>query len=600
MIASNRVAADRLVLRLPWDSRHHAGLLSSALLRDYYLHAELPPPGCILSLRLLDEVLVRLDILVVFPMPSLGTIVTCTEKTEVLLIPALPPSLSSERLLDPSPQCYSEGSELPALIRLGLHGNPLLERTGLAPSRSFLVTGEYSCGKTSAVASSAYAAGAHFIRASACDVLRTVATEDGKLHAMRYYMRAARAAQPAVLLLDDVQFLFPPDDDDAAAAFIVVMDEERAQAAAKFVIVLGCSTNAESVHRRVAEATDVLLPLALDPEGRTAVAVASKVKGRFRELSEGRGAFGNVKMQAGTIQPTIEVVGDRRPTTTEKNVGTADAIDRSRTERLIKSWVDMSGRLGGLEEPQKILKRVFLWRQTKAHTFAELGVKPSVGVLLYGCPGTGKTALIRQAASAAQFKIIPVSAASLARGEIGASERLLSQIFKNAHRSSPCVVFMDEIDALFATATATSPHLVRLVAALSLLMDNLCKDVIVIGATNRPWMVSAGLLRPGRFEHCVKVSLPNSIERGQIAAVYAAKMQLQSHDRHCFENLLRSTDAEGLSGADIAGLSRRAVMASVCRGSKIEIGDLKNAFNCTVPSVSPAEAVRLESWNASR
>lgn len=564
------------------------------------MRAEIPPPGYMVSLSLLGEISVYLDVLAVIPIPSPNEAVKCTEDTRVFLIPALPPSLLPMRLIGLHPSCLTEGRELPALIRMGLKGGLVLDQTGFSPPRSFLITGEYGCGKTSIVAHSVYAAGAKLLRVSASDLLRTVATEDGMLHAMRYHMSAAGASKPSALLLDDAQFLFPPEDDNAAAAFSVAMDEEHMRTTKGFVVVLCCSSSAESIHRRIIEACDTVIPVSLDPEGRTSIEIASTKSGHPYNVIKKCVGLANVETVTETIERAKALGEGRQPIEDEVKEDRQENRDILRKEQLEVRWADMSTQLGGLKGPQTILKRIFLWRQTKAQTFATLGLNASVGVLLYGCPGTGKTALIRQAAAAAQFNMISVSAASLARGEVGESERLLAETFKKARRSIPCVIFIDEIDALFATATATSPHLVRLVASFSLLLDNIFENIVVVGATNRPWMVSAGLLRPGRFEHCVKVSLPNALERGQIAAVYAVKMQLQSEEEHRFQTLMRSSDAEGLSGADIAGFSRRAVMSALCRGSKIGFADLEKAFESTFPSVSQTEAARLDEWQPPR
>lgn len=595
-----REPAATVVLRLSWRSRHQLALLSSALARDYYLRTDIPPPGCNLTLTLLDEVDVHLNVVSIQPIPSVTAAVTCAPETQVFVLPALPPSLSYERLLVPSVSCFAAGRELPYLLRLSLRGHALLQHTGFAPPRTLLLTGAYGCGKTSAVALGAYETGAKLIRVSASDVLRAVATRDGIMHAVTYYVDAARAAKSAVLLLDDAHFLFAIDDHEAATGFAMAVERMAVRKDAGFAVVLCCSPNAEAIHEKIREVVDVVLPVALDPIGECAVEIASRRSGHSMGFIKERLAFANVETVAQTIEWAQRLSEDGKQIVSSGDNASCDDAAENRVEALKQRWSEMSSHLGGLEEPQRILKRVFLWRQTKAATFATLGVKPSTGVLLYGCPGTGKTALIRQAAAAAQFKVIPVDAASLARGEVGASERLLSETFKKARQSVPCVIFMDEIDALFATATATSPHLTRLVAALSLLMDNIAEDVVVVGATNRPWMVSKGLLRPGRFEHCVKVSLPNAAERRAIAAVYAPKMELSSEERQCLEELAQDASADGFSGADISGACRRAAMSALCRRSKIEKTDLEKAFRSTTPSVNRSDGFRLESWEPPR
>lgn len=240
-----------------------------------------------------------------------------------------------------------------------------------------------------------------------------------------------------------------------------------------------------------------------------------------------------------------------------------------------------------------MLERVLLWRRTKRVVFEKLGVQPANGVLLYGVPGTGKTALLSAAASASGFGVVKVDAALLARGEVGASERVLREAFERANEEKFCVVFLDEIEALFVGGER--PHSVRLAAVLGGLMDRLeGGGVVVVGATNQPWRVAKGLLRAGRFEYCVRVALPNEGERKEIAEVYAQKMRLGTSELYCLVELARQAD--GFSGADIVGACRRAAMAAFCKGGTIGIQDLERAFRTTVPSVKVEVAKRLDEW----
>lgn len=263
------------------------------------------------------------------------------------------------------------------------------------------------------------------------------------------------------------------------------------------------------------------------------------------------------------------------------------------SQKLAQNWADLSASVGGLDVPRAMLERVLLWRRTKRVAFKKLCAQPANGVLLYGVPGTGKTALLSAAANAAGYGIVKVDAALLARGEVGASERVLREAFECASAEEFCIVFLDEIEALFVGGER--PHSVRLAAVLGGLMDGLeGGGVVVAGATNQPWRVAKGLLRAGRFEYCVRVALPSKAERKEIAKVYARKMKLGSEETDCLVEL--AGEADGFSGADIVGTCRRVAMTAFCRGGKIGNGDLKRAFRMMTPSVKAQDARRVDEW----
>lgn len=563
------IIAEDVVLRLAWSSRHDGALLSAPLLRDHFIGSLIPNPFRCFRFSLLGCVSVTIEVVSIRPAPGLGPSLVGSTDTSFYLLPPLPPRFRSLKV-PPIINSEKEGN-LGHLLNLGLGTNvdsKVISETGLSLPRCILVSSGYNVDVVQKVVRHALIACAQVLYISATAMFRTSVTSDGLLASLRSYIFAARASAPAVLLLSDIQFLFPKEDHAAAAAFVLACKETSALEGV--VIIACCSPDAESVHPYVRAVVDVVLPHFGD------------------DVSDG-------------VVPSPHTTGQGDSAKLDGSDASLELESReAQSVRLSRQWGEIGAQLGGLAEPQRILKTVLLWRQTRSGTFTKLGAKPSTGVLLYGCPGTGKTALCRQAAAAAQFKMMSVDAAMLARGEVGASERLLQKSFKAATQSQPCVLFMDEIDALFAAGRAGCYHLTRLVAALSLLLDRLDGDVVVIGATNRPWAISKTLLRPGRFEHCVVVPLPNEVarrERREIASVYATKLMLEGSNRVCLEELAGDTAAEGLSGADIAGACRRAAMSALFRRAGIEQCDLENGFRSITRSVSKQDAERLESWH---
>lgn len=566
---ASQADAIAVVVRLAWQSRQDGALISPTFLRDHFLRNFIPPSGTPYCLSLLECSTVHVEMISTSPVTTAACPVVGAEHTSFFLLPPLPPRLSVGSLPVSLP-VLSDGS-LQHLFTMSVGSNPdtsVAYCTGIGVPKTLLLPSGFDTDVAQAVAVCSVTAGANLLYVPATAVLRNVATQDGLLASLRAHVAAARAASPAVLLLLDTQFLFPPDDHEAAAAFLLACAE--LSESERVVIIASCSPSVDTVHETIRNAVDFILPSLEDPEN-------SEQRSPLR-CTEG-------------LQEGVKLISRR-------NVNTLDDGESpdARCQRLTQQWQEVSTELGGLEEPQRILKTVLLWRQTRSDTFKELGVKPCTGVLLYGCPGTGKTALVRLTALAADFVVLGVDAALIARGEVGASERLLSETFKRAKTVQPCILFMDEVDALFSSGDGDSPHLTRLVSALALLMDSVEEDIVVIGATNRPWAISKTLLRPGRFEHCIHVPLPNWKARRDIAGVYATRMMLEDKERQCLEELVSSPNANGFSGADIAGACRRAAMSAITRESSIEECDLQEAFRTATPSVEERNANSLEHW----
>ena len=197
--------------------------------------------------------------------------------------------------------------------------------------------------------------------------------------------------------------------------------------------------------------------------------------------------------------------------------------------------------------------------------------------------------LLRHAADASNYKVLPLDAASLSRSEVGESEKRLRNAFARAENLAPCVIFLDEIDAMFSSRGSS-----RLSSVLSACFDNLNKAVVV-ATTNKPQMISKNLLRADRLEYVVKVPLPSQEERVQIAHVYAAKMELEGDVKNA---LLRVAEqATRFSGADIAGACRRAVTSALRKSKEVGVDDIEHSFKCMVASVSIEDEVGINSWN---
>ncbi|MDE0878752.1 MAG: CDC48 family AAA ATPase [Sphingomonas bacterium] len=196
--------------------------------------------------------------------------------------------------------------------------------------------------------------------------------------------------------------------------------------------------------------------------------------------------------------------------------------------------------------------------------FQRLGVDPPKGLLLYGPPGTGKTRLARAVANESDAQFFLINGPEIMGSAYGESEGRLREIFEEAAKASPSIVFIDEIDSIAPKRDEVRGEAEkRVVAQLLTLMDGLeaRANLIVIAATNRPEALDEALRRPGRFDREIVVGVPDERGRREIFGIHTRGMPLG--DRVDLDELARTT--YGFVGADIAALAREAAIEAVRR-----------------------------------
>jgi len=224
------------------------------------------------------------------------------------------------------------------------------------------------------------------------------------------------------------------------------------------------------------------------------------------------------------------------------------------------TWED----IGDLEYAKQRIRELVELPLKYPELFRRLGIDPPKGVLLYGPPGTGKTLLAKAVANETNAYFIAINGPEIMSKWYGESERRLREIFEEAKRNAPAIIFIDEIDAIAPKREEVVGEVEkRVVAQLLALMDGLHGrgDVIVIGATNRPDALDPALRRPGRFDREIEISVPNKEARLEILKVHTRGVPLA-------ENVDLEKIAEvthGYTGADLAALVREAGMSALRR-----------------------------------
>ena len=209
--------------------------------------------------------------------------------------------------------------------------------------------------------------------------------------------------------------------------------------------------------------------------------------------------------------------------------------------------------IGGLTEQIRELREVVELPLKNPEIFQRVGIKPPKGVLLYGPPGTGKTLLAKAVAATIGANFIFSPASGIVDKYIGESARIIREMFAYAKEHEPCIIFMDEVDAIggrrFSEGTSADREIQRTLMELLTQMDgfdNLGQTKIIM-ATNRPDTLDPALLRPGRLDRKIEIPLPNEAGRLEIFKIHTSKVK--KHGDFDFEAAVKMSD--GFNGADI-------------------------------------------------
>ncbi|MCG2874982.1 MAG: AAA family ATPase, partial [Acidilobus sp.] len=220
--------------------------------------------------------------------------------------------------------------------------------------------------------------------------------------------------------------------------------------------------------------------------------------------------------------------------------------------------------IGGLHEVIAKIRELVELPLRHPELFQRLGIEPPKGILLYGPPGTGKTLLAKALANEIGAYFIAINGPEIMSKFYGESEQRLREIFEEAKKNAPAIIFIDEIDAIAPKRDEVIGEVERrVVAQLLALMDGLEArgQVIVIGATNRPNALDPALRRPGRFDREIEVPMPDKQGRLEILQIHTRHMPLAEDVN--LEELAEMT--KGYTGADLAALAREAAMHALRR-----------------------------------
>jgi transitional endoplasmic reticulum ATPase len=527
-----------------------------------------------------------------------------TSATEsVSLNPRVTPAIQVEELKGSQPQA----AKLTEWLKLALDEQHLLKTLGAGTNLGVLVSGPAGVGKVTLVR--AVCAGRRMVELDGPEVGALAA--DDRLKTVASAVKTVRDGG-GVLLISDVDALLPATAEPVAS---LILAELRTAVATDGVALIATSARPDQLDARLRapELCDRELGLPL-PDGATRKALLEallkSVPNSDLDLDEIAGRTPGfvvadlaALMREAALRAASRASADGQPPKLNQDdlVGALSVIrplSRSGSEEITVGSVTLND-VGDMAEAKQALTEAVLWPLQHPDTFARLGVDPPRGVLLYGPPGCGKTYVVRALASTGQLSVLAVKGSELMDKWVGSSERAVRELFRRARDSAPSLVFLDEVDALAPRRGQSFDSGVtdRVVAALLTELDGVdpLRDVVVLGATNRPDLIDPALLRPGRLERLVFVEPPDADARREI--LRAAGKSVPLSDDVDLDEV--AAELNGYSAADCVALLREAALTAMRRSidaADVTAADLEAARKAVRPSLDPYQVESLRAF----
>jgi transitional endoplasmic reticulum ATPase len=516
------------------------------------------------------------------------------------------------------------------MVEIPLKRPEIFERLGIEPPKGVLLHGPPGTGKTLLAKAVANESDANFILLNGPEIMSKFYGESEKK--IRDIFEEAEKTAPAIIFIDEIDAIAPKREEvtgeverRVVSQILTMMDGLKSRGK---VIVIGATNRVNAIDPalrrpgRFDREIEISVP---GKEGRLAI-LKIHTRGmplikdvNLEELASITHGFVGADLEAlakeaainvlRKVLPDMKIEGDEpmSPKFLEKLViRHQDFLDALKVVRpsamrevLVEtpnvSWNDV----GGLDNVKQELIESVEWPLKFSDSYKRMGIKPSKGILLYGPPGTGKTLLAKAVAKESEANFIQVKGPSLLSMWVGKSEEGVRKIFERARQVAPCVIFFDEIDALAGKrgiemgTKVTERVLNQILAEMDGIVD--MKDILIIGATNRPDMLDPAILRPGRFDKILLVNAPGEEGRLKVLKIHTKNMPLgdgkKFYDEKEREKMLDeiSKMTEGYTGADLEALSREAALIALRESISAKIvkkSHFEDALKKVKPSVS--------------
>jgi transitional endoplasmic reticulum ATPase len=523
--------------------------------------------------------------------------------------------------------------QLREMVELPLRYPQLFERLGVDAPKGVLLHGPPGTGKTRLARAVANESAAQFFLINGPEIMGSAYGESEKK--LREVFEAATKASPSIIFIDEIDSIAPKRgsvtgeaEKRLVAQLLTLMDglEPRAN-----LVIIAATNRPDAIDealRRPGRFDREIVVGVPDLRGRREI-LAIHTRGMplapdvdLNELARSTYGFVGADMAALTREAAIEAVRrimpklDLETETIPAEVLETLAVLRDDFMAALKRvqpsamrevmvqmpdvrWSD----LGGLDDAIRKLKEGVELPLKSPEAFRRLGIRPAKGFLLYGPPGTGKTLLAKAVAREAEANFIATKSSDLLSKWYGESEQQIARLFARARQVAPCVIFIDELDSLVPArgqGGAGEPQATeRVVNTLLAEMDGIeeMQSVVVIGATNRPMLIDPALMRPGRLDELIYVTVPDKDGRKHILKIHTKNMPLAKD----VDLAVLAGKTDKFTGADLEDLTRRAGLAALresIKAKKVTMAHFEAALKDTRASVTSEMEKEYEKINA--
>jgi transitional endoplasmic reticulum ATPase len=527
---------------------------------------------------------------------------------------------SATPLILPTPQDPAAPAELPGLesqvasltewLDLGFHRKDLLTKLGTTAQLGILVTGPAGSGKAALVENVTGRMGVRLLRAWGPTIAGLEPTAASKQLAGLLTDRG-----PAVVLIEDIEAIAPATGGEPLCSYFLGALREAMTAGLVSVVCTTSKPEAVSASLRAPGTLDHELTIPLPDKGQRlkllqyAVSHVPLGEVNLDDIADKTPGFVAADLIALVREAGLRAAARQKdvetPVVSAEDV--LEALEVVRPTAMGGARLDLAkislDDVGDMAEVKAAVTEAVLWPLQYPDTFTRLGVAAPRGLLLYGPPGCGKTFLVKAIAGSGQANVLSVKGAELLSKWVGESESGVRELFRRAKQAAPTLIFLDEVDALAPTRGQSTDGGTtdRVVAALLTELDGVeqLRDVVVIGATNRPDLIDPALLRPGRLERLVYVPPPDAEARTAILTASVKKVPLDK----AVDLVDLGKRTEGFSAADCAALIREAALTAMRESMEavtITSAHVETALKTVRPSLDPAQVASLAAFAAGR
>ena len=522
----------------------------------------------------------------------------------------------------------NEVQKIREMVELPMRHPELFDKIGVEAPKGVLLYGPPGTGKTLLAKAVAGETNAHFISLSGPEIMGKHYGESEER--IREIFSQAEENSPSIIFIDEIDSIAPKRDEVSGelekrivSQLLTLMDGMKSRGK---VVVIAATNRPDSIDPalrrpgRFDREIEIGIP---DNDGRLDIlsihtrGMPINEKVNLKQISKTTHGFVGADLEILSkeaamrslrrILPEIDLEEDKISSEILQKIEITnddfkEALKEVRPSALREvqvqipdvNWDDV----GGLDELKDELREAVEWPIKHKEAYDYVDVEAPKGVLLHGPPGTGKTLIAKALAKMTESNFISIKGPELLSKWVGESEKGVREIFRKARQAAPCIIFLDEVDALVprrGTGSSDSHVTENIVSQILTEIDGLeeLHNVLIIGATNRLDIVDEAILRPGRFDRIIEVGNPDSKGRRHIFEIHTKKKPLDNDID--IKKLVEVTD--GFSGAEIAAITNRAAIVALKRyvsGKSQNIKEIKITQQDLIDAVDKVKPQKKE------